>query len=134
MRPGAAELVARLRGQVPLGIASNTARSLVRIAVASAGFADAFEAIVSAEEVARPKPAPDVYLETCRRLRVDPAAAVGLEDSTSGIAAAKMAGLTVIAVPQWAVDTSGADYVIRSLEELGSATTSRRLQGRGSGR
>lgn len=123
MRPGAAQLVARLRGQVPLGIASNTARSLVGIAVASAGFADAFEAIVSADEVARPKPAPDVYLETCRRLGVDPSAAVGIEDSTSGIAAAKMAGLTVIAVPQWAVDTSGADYVIRSLEELGSATS-----------
>jgi HAD superfamily hydrolase (TIGR01509 family) len=118
-RPGAAELVARLRGQVPLGIASNTARSLVLLALASAPFADAFDAIVSAEEVARPKPAPDVYLETCRRLGVQPSAAIGLEDSASGITAAKTAGLTVIAVPQWAVvDASAADHLVISLEEL----------------
>jgi len=118
-RPGAVELVARLHGQVPLGIASNTARSLVLSALASAPFADAFDAIVSAEEVARPKPAPDVYLEACRRLGVEPSAAVGLEDSGSGIAAAKAAGLTVIAVPQWGVvDASAADHLVMSLEEV----------------
>ncbi len=119
VRPGAAELVARLRGLVPLGIASNTALSLVSLALASAPFGDAFDALVSAEEVARPKPAPDVYLEACRRLSVEPALAIGLEDSASGIAAAKAAGLTVIAVPQWGeVDTSAADYRLDSLEEL----------------
>jgi HAD superfamily hydrolase (TIGR01509 family) len=118
-RPGAIHLVARLRGQVPLGIASNTALSLVRLALASAPFGDAFDAVVSAEEVARPKPAPDVYLETCRRLDVEASDAIGLEDSTSGIAAAKAAGLTVIAVPQWSVvDTSAADHVTSSLVEL----------------
>jgi HAD superfamily hydrolase (TIGR01509 family) len=119
VRPGAAELVARLRGLVPLGIASNTALSLVSLALASAPFGDAFDALVSAEEVARPKPAPDVYLEACRRLSVEPALAIGLEDSAPGIAAAKAAGLTVIAVPQWGeVDTSAADYFVASLEEL----------------
>ena len=118
-RPGAAELVAGLHGKVPLGIASNTARSLVLLALGSAPFADAFDAIVSAEEVPRPKPAPDIYLEACRRLGVEPSAAIGLEDSASGISAAKAAGLTVIAVPQWAVvDTSAADHVVTSLEEL----------------
>jgi HAD superfamily hydrolase (TIGR01509 family) len=116
---GAAELVAGLRGQVPLGIASNTALSLVLLALTSAPFEDAFDAVVSAEEVGRPKPAPDVYLEACRRLRVDAGEAIGLEDSASGIAAAKAAGLTVIAVPQWGVvDTSAADYALTSLEEL----------------
>ena len=121
VRPGAAELVARLRGRVPLGIASNTARSLVLSALGSAPFGDAFDAVVSAEEVARPKPAPDIYLEACRRLGVEPSAAIGLEDSGSGIAAAKAAGLTVIAVPQWAVvDTSAADHVVTSLEGLPS--------------
>ena len=116
VRPGAAELVARLRGKVPVAIASNTALSLVSLALASAPFGDAFDAVVSAEEVGRPKPAPDIYLEACRQLGVEPAQAIGLEDSTSGIAAA---GLTVIAVPQWeVVDTSAADYVVASLEEL----------------
>lgn len=118
-RPGAAELVSGLRERVPLGIASNTARALVLAALESAPFGDAFDAIVSAEEVARPKPAPDIYVEACRRLGVRPSTAVALEDSTSGIAAAKAAGLTVIAVPQWAtVDTSAADYLLPSLTEL----------------
>lgn len=118
-RPGAAELVSGLRGRVPLGIASNTARSLVLAALESAPFGDVFEAIVSAEEVANPKPAPDIYLEACRRLGVDPPAAVALEDSTSGILAARAAGMTVIAVPQWPmVDTSAADHVVLSLAEL----------------
>lgn len=118
-RPGAAELVAGLRGRVPLGIASNTARSLVLAALESAVFGDVFGAIVSAEEVARPKPAPDVYLEVCRRLGVQPSTALALEDSTSGIVAARAAGLTVIAVPQWAdVDTAEAGHVVRSLADL----------------
>jgi HAD superfamily hydrolase (TIGR01509 family) len=118
-RPGAAELVAALRGRVPLGIASNTARALVLAALESAPFGDAFSAIVSAQEVAHPKPAPDIYLEACRRLGVRPSTAVALEDSTSGIEAARAAGLTVIAVPQWArVDTSAADYLLPSLAEL----------------
>lgn len=119
VRPAAAALVARLRGHVPLGIASNTALSLVSLALASAPFGEAFDAVVSAEEVDRPKPAPDVYLEACRRLGVGPGEAIALEDSASGIAAAKAAGLTVIAVPQWGeVDTSGADHVLTSLGEL----------------
>jgi HAD superfamily hydrolase (TIGR01509 family) len=118
-RPGATELLARLRGRVPLGIASNTPRSLVLSALRSAVFGDAFVAIVAAEEVSRPKPAPDIYLEVCRRLGVEPSAVVALEDSTSGILAARDAGLTVIAVPQWAtVDTSAADHVISSLAQL----------------
>lgn len=118
-RPGAVELVAQLRGRVPLAIASNTARSLVTAALAPEPFGDAIDVVISAEEVVHPKPAPDIYLEACRRLGVDPVTALGLEDSTSGLLAAKAAGLTVIGVPQWAaVDVSAADYVVRSLEEL----------------
>jgi HAD superfamily hydrolase (TIGR01509 family) len=118
-RPGAAELVGQLRGRVPLGIASNTPRSLVLLALGSVAFGDAFAAIVSSDEVAHPKPSPDVYLEACRRLGVEPLAAVAIEDSTSGILAAKRAGLTAIAVPQWeAVDTSAADHVASSLAQL----------------
>ena len=65
------------------------------------------------------KPAPDIYLLTCERLGVEPADALALEDSASGIAAAKAAGLTCIAVPQFAeTDVSAADRVIDSLEDL----------------
>lgn len=118
-RPGAVELVARLRGRVPLGLASNSPRFLVEAALLSAGFSDAFDAVVSADDVAHHKPAPDLYLLVCERLGVDPADTLALEDTTSGIAAAKAAGLTCIAVPQFAeTDVSEADRVIDSLEEL----------------
>jgi HAD superfamily hydrolase (TIGR01509 family) len=118
-RPGAVELVTNLRGRSRLAIASNTARSLVTAALAGAPFGDAFDVVVSADEVARPKPAPDIYLEACRRLGVEPRAAAALEDSTSGVQAALAAGLTVIAVPQWpAVDVSAAHHVVRSLADL----------------
>ena len=118
-RPGAVELVERLRGRTRLGLASNSPRHLVDAALATARITDAFEAIVTSDDVAESKPAPDIYLLTCERLGVDPADALALEDSASGIAAAKAAGLTCIAVPQFAeTDVSAADRVIDSLEDL----------------
>lgn len=119
-RPGAVELVAALRQRsVPLGLASNSPRFLVDDALATARLADAFDAVVSVDDVEHPKPAPDIYVEVCRRLAVEPHRALALEDSVSGITAAKAAGLTCYAVPQLAeVDVSAADRVIASLEEL----------------
>ena len=120
-RPGAVELLARL-GEldgVALGLASNSPRYLVDDALATAGMTDVFDVIVTSDDVERAKPAPDIYLLACERLGVEPADAVALEDSASGIAAAKAAGLTVIGVPQFAeTDVSAADRVIDSLEEL----------------
>jgi HAD superfamily hydrolase (TIGR01509 family) len=118
-RPGAVELVERLRGRTRLGLASNSPRELVDTALTTAGIGDAFDAIVTSDDVERSKPAPDLYLLACERLGVAPADALALEDSPSGIAAAKAAGLTCIAVPQFAeTDVSAADRVIDSLEEL----------------
>ncbi len=118
-RPGAFELLSALRGRVALGIASNTPRELVALALQSTALVGSFDAVVSADDVALPKPAPDVYLEACRQLGVEPAMAVALEDSAVGIAAAKAAGLTVIAVPESEVaDVSEADRVASSLAAL----------------
>lgn len=118
-RPGAVELVERLRGRTRLGLASNSPRRLVDTALAAARIADAFEAIVTSDDVEHAKPAPDLYLLACERLGVEPADALALEDSSSGITAAKAAGLVCIAVPQFAeTDVSEADRVIASLEEL----------------
>jgi HAD superfamily hydrolase (TIGR01509 family) len=118
-RPGAIELVERLRGRVPMALASNSSRQLVATALATAGLTDAFDAIITADDVAAAKPAPDVYLLACERLGVPPEDSLALEDSPSGIAAAKAAGLACIAVPQFAeTDVSAADRVIDSLEEL----------------
>lgn len=118
-RPGAVDLVKRLRGKVRLGLASNSPRFLVDAALGSSGFTDIFDAVVSADDVTNHKPAPDLYLLACERLGVPPGEAVALEDTTSGIASAKAAGLTCIAVPQFAeTDVSAADRVIDSLEDL----------------
>jgi HAD superfamily hydrolase (TIGR01509 family) len=118
-RPGAVELVLRLRGRVPLGLASNSPRFLIDAALKGAGFSDAFDAVVSSDDVAHHKPAPDLYLLACERLGVAPSDALALEDTTSGIAAAKAAGMACIAVPQFAeTDVSAADRVIDSLQEL----------------
>ena len=65
-----------------------------------AGFEDRFDVVVSGHETAAPKPAPDPYLEACRRLGVEAGpGVVALEDSPTGVAAARAAGLTVIGVP-----------------------------------
>lgn len=120
-RPGAVELVARLRelDGVGLGLASNSPRAMVDTALATAGMIGAFDAIVTSDDVTHAKPAPDIYLLACERLGVDPSEALALEDSTSGIASAKAAGLTVIGVPQFAeTDASAADRVVDSLEDL----------------
>src|SRR5206468_55025 len=116
---GAVELVERLRGRVPLALASNSGREVVDTALATAQLGDAFDAIVTSDDVADGKPAPDIYLVACERLGVRPEDALALEDTASGIAAAKAAGLACIAVPQFAeTDVSAADRVIDSLEEL----------------
>ncbi len=98
---GARELLRslKLRG-TPIGLVSNSPPRFVRRSLEIVGFADSFDAVVSAHEVAAPKPAPDPYLEACHRLGVEPTPAViALEDSPTGVAAALAAGLTVIGVP-----------------------------------
>jgi HAD superfamily hydrolase (TIGR01509 family) len=118
-RPGALELVARLRGRLPLALASNSPRRLVDAALATARLTDVFEVIVTSDDVAHSKPAPDIYLLVCQRLGVEPAHVLALEDSAAGVASAKAAGLACIAVPQFAeTDVAAADRVIDSLEEL----------------
>jgi HAD superfamily hydrolase (TIGR01509 family) len=115
--PGATELVAALRDRgTPVGLASNSPVALVHAALRSAGFAGMFEVVVSAEHVAEGKPAPDVYLEACRRLGVDPARSVALEDSPTGVAAARSAGLFVVGVPSMeGVELPAASLVAASL-------------------
>ena len=118
-RPGALELVARLRGRLPLALASNSPRRLVDAALATARLTDVFDVIVTSDDVARSKPAPDIYLLVCERLGVAAEHVLALEDSSAGVAAAKAAGLACIAVPQFAeTDVAAADRVIDSLEEL----------------
>ncbi|HVY78483.1 MAG TPA: HAD family phosphatase [Solirubrobacterales bacterium] len=98
---GARDLLQALRERgTPIGLVSNSPLAFVRRSLEIVGFEDHFDVVISAHEVAAPKPAPDPYLEACRRLEVEPGpAVVALEDSPTGVAAARAAGLTVIGVP-----------------------------------
>jgi HAD superfamily hydrolase (TIGR01509 family) len=120
-RPGALELLSRLADAgMPLALASNAERVFVERTLSGAGLLSGgpFRAIVAADDVQRPKPAPDIYLEACRRLGTEPAASVALEDSPTGVASAAAAGLFVIGVPYLAdTQMSDADLLVGSLAD-----------------
>jgi HAD superfamily hydrolase (TIGR01509 family) len=117
--PGAVELLAELRRRgVPVGLASNSLREFVDRALAVSGMADGFEVTLAGDEVARPKPAPDLYLGVAARLGVATEDCVALEDSQTGVAAARAAGMFVIGVPNLAgVELPEADLVAGSLRD-----------------
>jgi len=121
--PGAKEAVERLAARWPLGLASSSNRPLIDSALALSGLDRYFAATVSSEEVARGKPAPDVYLEAARRLDVAPGRCAAVEDSHSGIRSAESAGMRVIAIPNpsFPPDPAAlelADLVLDSIAEL----------------
>jgi len=119
IRPGAAELVDLLGGRLPLAVASNSDREIVTLALDRIGLAGCFDTVVSAHDVARSKPAPDVYLETCRRLAVEPSTALGFEDSPAGIEALHSAGATAIGVLAGGpLPLEAADLVVGSLQDV----------------
>jgi HAD superfamily hydrolase (TIGR01509 family) len=126
--PGAGEAVRRLADDgYRLAVASSSNRELIDAVLRRLELAALFEATVSSEEVGRGKPAPDVYLEAARRLDVPASRCAAVEDSASGIRAAREAGMRVIAYPNRhyppAADVlASADLVIDSLDALGSTT------------
>jgi HAD superfamily hydrolase (TIGR01509 family) len=121
--PGAVEAVRGLAERWPLAVASSSNRPLIDLVLELSGLRPCFRATVSSEEVARGKPAPDVYLEAARRLEVTPAEAAAIEDSDAGLRAASAAGMRVVAIPNRSFAPSAealalADVVLESLAEL----------------
>jgi len=115
--PGAADLVAELRGLVPVALASNSWRRLITVALHAADLTDSFEVVVCGDEVVHPKPAPDIYLETARQLDVKPERTIALEDSPNGVQAARAAGMYVIGIPSFdGIELPEAHVVVDSLE------------------
>lgn len=113
--PGARVLAERLHGRAPLAVASNGPSALVNAALRATGLLDLFTAVVCAETVRRPKPAPDVYLRACRCLAVHPSDAVAFEDSLVGVQAALAAGLFVVGVGVEGAARAAVDLVVDSL-------------------
>ncbi len=113
--PGAEELVWELHGNIPIGVASNSPRKLVAEALAKSGLGGAFEVILGSEDVAEPKPDPELYRTACERLGAEPSRSVALEDSPPGVEAARAAGMYVIGVPSEPGVELGADLVVDTL-------------------
>lgn len=118
-RPGAVTLIRRLDGVLPLAAASSSDREIVELALERGGLRRHFDVVVTAEDVAKAKPAPDSYVTACRRLGVAPPDAVAFEDSPTGVASAIAAGVTCVGVPgDPAIRLDDADVVLASLEDV----------------
>lgn len=97
--PGAQEALDRLARVFPLGLATSAALPVARAVLERTGWAKLFRVVVSADEVANGKPAPDVYLRALELLQAPANQSAAVEDSRNGIRSAAAAGLAVIAIP-----------------------------------
>jgi HAD superfamily hydrolase (TIGR01509 family) len=123
LTPGAHEAVRALAGVWPLALASSANRPIIELVLELADMRPLFVAAVSSEEVARGKPAPDVYVEAARRVGVPARSCAAIEDSSNGLRSAAAAGMAVVAVPNREFPPSEealalADDVLDSLLEL----------------
>lgn len=108
------QVVRRMAGRWPLGLASSSPPRLIAATLAAAGLTNAFRVTLSTEQVPRGKPAPDVYLAVADRLGVRADRCVAVEDSTNGVRSAAAAGMRVVAVPH-------ASYPLESDAERAAA-------------
>lgn len=122
---GATELLARLNGSgTRRAVVSSSSHHWVDGWLGKLGLADAFETTVCRGDAPRIKPAPDLYLEAARRMDLDPANCLVIEDSLNGVKSAKAAGMAVWVVPNRVTDSldfSPADGKFPSLLELAAA-------------
>jgi HAD superfamily hydrolase (TIGR01509 family) len=101
LKPGFAELFEAARARaMSCALASSSTERLVTATLSRFGLSDRFDAIVTGDCVARPKPSPDIFLEAAARVGASPVDCVVLEDSLAGVRAARTAGMSVIAVPE----------------------------------
>lgn len=119
LKPGCLELLDAAEGKVPIAVASSSPIRLIDAVLKRFAITPRFQAIVSGEFVAHPKPAPDIFLRAAETLGVAPARAAVLEDSLAGATAGRAAGMFVIAVPEGPWENRGfeavADVIVTDL-------------------
>jgi HAD superfamily hydrolase (TIGR01509 family) len=127
--PGADEAIAACADRYRVGLASGSPMRLIAACLTGAGWRGYFEALISSDELEHGKPAPDVYLELMRRMRLGPTTTAVVEDSGAGIRSARSAGARVVAVPNVSTDPGPgvldlADVRLASLRDLVAALVS----------
>jgi HAD superfamily hydrolase (TIGR01509 family) len=88
-----------LRGKLPMAIATGGTRLVIEKTLQAVGVSDLFEEVITADDVANGKPAPDIFLKAAQMLGVKPERCLVLEDAPAGVMAGQLAGMTVIAIP-----------------------------------
>ena len=120
--PGVTELLERLREmEIPMAIASSSPRQFIEAVIEKIGIKQYFTEWLSGEEAERSKPEPDIFLKVAGLLNVEPDECIVIEDSTSGILAAKRAGMRCIGyrnVNSGNQDLSEADMIVNKIEEI----------------
>ncbi|MEW6279320.1 MAG: HAD family phosphatase [Candidatus Eremiobacterota bacterium] len=122
-KPGLRELLAWLEGS-PLrtAVATSSSRPEAEAKMLRSGLLDRFPVVVCGDEVARAKPAPDLFLAAADRLEVEPLACLVVEDSPAGVEAARAAGMPVVFIPDLVAPDPRVEAlslaVLPSLEEL----------------
>lgn len=121
--PGVIELLRQAESEsVPCAVASSSTSEWVNGFLDDFGLAARFVTVVTRDQVASPKPAPDLYVEACRRLGVPPPSAVALEDSMNGVAAARAAGMPCLAVPNRITESFDFSHASARVESLTDVT------------
>jgi HAD superfamily hydrolase (TIGR01509 family) len=119
---GIRELLVELSAaSIQVAIGSTSPSSWVIPSLETFGLLRKFSAVVTGEQVDRPKPAPDIYLEAARRLSILPSEALVIEDSAPGVAAAKAASMRVVAIPNLLTerhDLTAADLRVSNASQL----------------
>src|SRR5262245_32738669 len=97
--PGARDCLERLRGGWRLAVVTNSTRDETSTLLEPLGFTSGVDAVITREDYAQAKPAPDAYLAAAAALRCSPDSGVAVEDTPRGLQSARAAGLRVVAVP-----------------------------------
>lgn len=119
--PHALQLVRSVQAaQIKTGLVSSSPQELVDLALSRLNVAELFDLVLSGDQVARGKPAPDIYLMAARKLGVSQADCLVIEDAPQGVAAAKAAGMCCLAISTSVSESelAAADRVVRGLDEV----------------
>ena len=119
--PGLIALLAHLEKLgLPLAVGTSSGRAYAERLLRNHRLRDRFSAVLCREDVSRHKPDPEIYRTAAERLGVDPASVLVLEDTPTGLAAAKAAGTFAVGVPHEhspASDLAAADLIVSSLDD-----------------
>jgi HAD superfamily hydrolase (TIGR01509 family) len=126
VKPGVRELLAELKSRrIPMAVATSSRSPHALTHLGTAGLLDIFQAIVTRDDVVRPKPHPEPYLTAARHLGVHPADCLAIEDSVSGVLSASGAGMQTVMIPDLVQPTpesrAACVAVMSSLHELREA-------------